>query len=156
MGYQETLNAIYRPLESKRAELQDALRPLGLSVTSAYYSGHYQKDADGDYVRNDYPIPVIEAAGLCDIEIQPDVLSVTAKRTRESALAYDFDRLRGYSYEVYGVQDYLTDYAGEDVKSAIRNSAEGEIGFSFSFPFETDGEALLSFAVFLREEGFYA
>lgn len=156
MNARETLRAIYRPLESKRAAVQDALRPLGLRVASAYYHGHYQRDEDGDYVRNDYPIPVVEVTGLCDIEIEPDHLSVFAKLTRERALAYDFTRLRGYSYEVYGVQDYLTDYAGEDVKEAIRNSAEREIGFSFSFPFETEGETLCSFASFLREEGFYA
>ena len=156
MNARETLNAIYRPLEAKRAAVQDALRPLGLRVASAYYNGHYQKDEDGDYVRNDYPIPVVEVAGLCDIEIEPDHLSVSAKLTRERALAYDFSRLRDYAYEVYGVQDYLTDYAGEDVKETIRNSAEREIGFSFSFYFETDGETLCGFASFLREEGFYA
>lgn len=156
MDTRETLNAIYRPLEEKRAEVQDALRLLGLPVASAYYNGHYQKDKDGDYVRNDYPIPVVEVTGLCDIEIEPDFLFVSAKRTRESALSYDFTRLQSYSYEVYGVQDYLTDYAREDVKESIRNSAETEIGFSFSFPFTTDGETLYRFASFLREEGFYA
>ena len=156
MNARETLNAIYRPLEAKRGEVQDALRPLGLRVASAYYNGHYQKDADGDYVRNDYPIPVVEVTGLCDVEIEPDHLSVSAKLTRERALAYDFSRLRDYAYEVYGVQDYLTDYAGENVKDAILGSAEREIGFSFSFPFETEGEILYRFALFLREEGFYA
>ena len=156
MNTRETLNAIYRPLESKRGAVQDALRPLGLRVASAYFNGHYQKDEDGDYVRNDYPIPVVEVTGLCDIEIEPDGLFVSASLSRDRALAYDFNRLRGYVYEVYGVQDYLTDYAGEDVKEAIRNSAEREIGFSFSFPFETEGETLCRFASFLREEGFYA
>lgn len=155
MEYRETLNAIYRPLEAKRAEIQAALRLPGISVASAYYNGHYQKDADGDYVRNDYPIPVVEATGLCAIEIEPDFLFVSARRTRESALAYDFDRLRGYFFEVYGVQDYLTDYDGENVKDAILGSAEAEIGFSFRFPFATDGEALFRFASFLLEEGFY-
>lgn len=156
MNARETLNAIYRPLETKRAAVQDALRPLGLRVASAYYNGHYQKDQDGDYVRNDYPIPVVEVTGLCDIEIEPDHLSVSAKLTRERALAYDFSHLRAYTYEVYGVQDYLTDYAGETVKDAILGSAEREIGFSFSFPFETEGKTLCAFAAFLREEGFYA
>lgn len=156
MNARETLEAIYRPLEAKRAAVQDALRPLGFRVASAYYNGHYQKDADGDYVRNDYPIPVVEVTGLCDIEIEIDHLFVSATMARERALEYDFDRLRGYTYEVYGVQDYLTDYAGEDVKEVIRNSAEREIGFSFSFPFETNGETLYEFAAFLLGEGFYA
>lgn len=156
MNTRETLNAIYRPLEAKRGLVQDALRPLGLRVASAYYNGHYQKDEDGDYVRNDYPIPVVEVMGLCDIEIEPDHLAVSATMTRERALAYDFDRLRGYAYEVYGVQDYLADYAGEDVKAAIRNSAEREIAFSFYFPFETEAAALCEFAAFLQGEGFYA
>ena len=41
------------------------------------------------------------------------------------------------------------------MKDKITASDEMEIGFSFEFPFETEGEQIFEFVKLLRREGFY-
>ncbi len=53
-----------------------------------------------------YPIPVISVKGYCDVEISPDGISVTTKKKRKDALDYSFERLKGYSFEAFGVEGY--------------------------------------------------
>lgn len=97
--------------------------------------------------------------GLCDIEIDFEQISVSTKKRREEALAYDFQRLP-LPFQVYGVEHFLTDYylpgtTLAELRDNLRNSGEAEIGISFSFPFETEPEELFRFAAFLKQEGFY-
>jgi len=41
------------------------------------------------------------------------------------------------------------------MKDRIAASDEKEIGFSFEFPFETEGKRVFEFVKFLRQENFY-
>ena len=156
----DEVNAAYHQLETKKTELTRALRHRTFEIESGWYNGHYQKDSDGNWRRDSYPIPVIGVKGLCDIEVQFDKLSVSTKLKRDAALAYSYEKFREYEFEAYGVEDYLADYyhAGQTVqelKDAINRCGETEIGFSFLFPFETDGKRIFEFVGLLHSEGFY-
>lgn len=154
------MNTAYHRLEAKHNELVKALAHRMFELESGWYNGHYQKSAGGKWIRAAYPIPVISVKGLCDIEIQFDGISVSAKLERAAALAYSFETLMEYEFEAYGVADYLSDYyqpgrTVREMKDNIRASAEKEIGFSFSFPMETEGERIFKLVKLLRREGFY-
>ncbi len=157
---EELLNEAYSCLEAKYNEITHALTDMGYALESGWYNGHYQKNPEGQWVRDAYPIPVVTVKGLCDIEIQFEGISVSTRLKREAALANSFGKLMEYRLEAYGVEDYLSDYyhAGQteqEMKECIRGSAEKEIGFSFLFPFETEAKRLLALVKLLGQEGFY-
>ena len=88
-----------------------------------------------------------------------DKIVVTTKLKQEAALACSFEKLVDYRFEAYGVEDYLNDFyrPGETVQvmqDKIAASGEKEIGFSFEFPFETDGTQIFEFVKLLRKENF--
>ena len=154
------LNEAYSGLEAKHNEIIRALTHRIFELNSGWYNGHYQKNPDGKWVRDAYPIPVITVKGLCDIEIQFDRISVSTKLKREMALEYPFGKLLDYEYEAYGVEDYLSDYyhpgqSVQNLKDNVSASSEAEIGLSFSFPLEVTGQELFGFVKLLRREGFY-
>lgn len=154
------INAAYRRLEMKLEEISDALFHRAFEMESGWYNGHYHKDDAGEWRRDSYPIPVVSVKGVCDIEIQFDQITVSAKLKRDAALAYSFEKIEGYAFEAYGVEDYLADYYHEgqtmqDLKANISRCDEAEIGFSFVFPFETEGRTMFAFVELLRQEGFY-
>lgn len=154
------INAAYYRLEIKRAEIVHALFCRIFELESGWYNGHYHKNDAGDWQRDSYPIPVIEVKGYCDIEIQFDRISVSAKLKRDTALAYSFEDFSGYEFEAYGVEDYLADYHHpgqtlEEMKERIGACDETEIGFSFTFPFDIEGKRIFEFAKLLRRERFY-
>lgn len=154
------LNKAYSGLEAKHNEIVCALTHRAFQLESGWYNGHYQKNLDGKWVRDAYPIPVITVKGLCDIEIQFDRISVSTKLKREMALAHSFDQLMDYEFEAYGVEDYLSDYyhsgqSVQEMKDNIQASNEAEIGFSVSFPFEVEGVQIFAFIGLLKQEGFY-
>ena len=158
--YLEAIDAAYFLLEEKKAEILSLLVRNRYRAADGWFNGHYHKNEIGEWVRESYPIPVIHVAGLCDIEIGFDKISVSAKLTRGDAVAYDYDRLSGYSFEAYGVEDYLRDFyhpgqSYEQLKTSVKNSGETEIGLSFLFPTEVDGEALIALVALLDQEGFY-
>lgn len=156
----ESLNEAYSGLEAKHNEIIRALSHRIFELESGWYNGHYQKDSDGKWIRDAYPIPVITVKGLCDIEIQLDRISVSTKLKRDAAMAYSFDKLMEYEFEAYGVEDYLSDYyhPGQtiwELKDNIKASDEAEIGFSFIFSLEVAGQQIFEFTKLLRREGFY-
>ena len=106
----DLLNEAYSGLEAKHDEIIRALTNRIFELGSGWYNGHYQKDPEGKWVRDAYPIPVITVKGLCDIEIQFDGISVSTKLKRETALEYPFDKFMDHGFEAYGVEDYLGDY----------------------------------------------
>ena len=157
---QNELNATYYRLEMKQAEIVHALFHRIFELESGWYNGHYHKDDNGTWIREPYPIPIIEVKGFCDIEIQFDKISISAKLKRNTALAYSFEKFDGYEFEAYGVKDYLADFyhAGQTIKEMkdnIRACDEKEIGFSFIFPFDIEGKQIFEFVKLLRREGFY-
>ncbi len=157
----DLLNRIYAPLDAKRAQLTAALKEHGFPVEWGFYNGHYHETALGAYAMDRFPIPVLTVPGLCDIEIDLDALSVSAKLRRADALAYSFAPLSGYSFEVYGVENYLTTFYREgstldELRQAIEKSSETEIGVSFSFPADADAATVTALVELLRREGFYS
>lgn len=158
--FMEAVNATYYRLEMKQAQIAQALFHRIFEVESGWYSGHYHKGANGNWVRESYPIPVVEVKGLCDIEISFDKISVSTKFKRAKALEYSYDKISKYSFEAFGVDDYLCDFYGsgmtfEELKVNISRSEETEIGFTFYFPFEVEGKVIFEFVKLLRREGFY-
>lgn len=154
------INRLYDILEKKQMEILHALFHRIFDIEAGWYNGHFHKDEAGQWIRESFPIPVVTVRGLCDVEIGFDRITVTAKLKRDRALAYSFDKFTQYSFEAYGVEDYLNDFytAGmtlRDMKEHIQESREKDIGFSFYFPFDTDGPTIFEFVKLIRREGFY-
>ncbi len=158
----DELNEIYKKLENRMHRIIAPFTSLhkGFDFSCGYYSGHYQKDVDGKYVMDFFPIPVVTLKGLCDIEIDLDKVSVSTKLRRDMALNYAYEKLSGYEFEAYGVDEYLDDFYikgntySELVKN-IANSREKEIGFSFVFSGDVGADEIYKVVRFLRKEGFY-
>lgn len=154
------LNSIYSELEVSTAVMVRYLDDMaGLNYTVGFYNGHYSKNAQGEYEREFYPIPVISVAGVCDIEIEPDAIAVSSKLKRETALLFDYNALKEYKFEVYGVEDYLADYyVNRDVDKLLENignSQEREIAYRFTFGKSSDFKQVARLTLFLRSNGFY-
>lgn len=154
------LNAVYGPLEEKARQLLLGLLHRSFTPRMAYYAGHYRKDETGIYRQEAFPIPVVEVRGLCDVEINLDCVSVTTKLRRDDALTHDYGTLANYEFEAYGADSYTSDFylPGMTIaalKENIRQSPEQEVGFTFRFDFDIDGNAIYEFAKLLRREGFY-
>ena len=127
------INAAYYRLEMKQAEIVHALFHRIFEIKSGWYNGHYHKSNDGEWCRESYPIPVVSVNIFCDIEIHFDKIYVSTK-------------LADYYHEGQTIQV---------LKDTISCCNEDEIGFSFAFPFETDGKQIFEFVKLLRREGFY-
>lgn len=161
MGFKEQLNEFYKNLDDKTNQIRNILVKNGFRVEKGYFNGHYyNKDASGNYVKDYYPIPVIEVKGLCDIEIVGSHINISTKTSIKNAIHFNYDKLSEYYYEVYGVIDYLADYykSGEDVVKLYKNLEacnEKEIGFAFSFANYTTADRILKFMLVLRSNGFY-
>ena len=156
----EALNRLYYCMELKQQELFQGLLHCVFELKCGYYNGNYHKGIDGKYIRESFPIPVIEVKGCCDVEINLKDITVSTKLTKQKALEYNYDKFKEYSFEVYGVEDYLQDFykpgmAIEELKTAIKKSEEKEIGFSFKFDFNIPGNEMCEFVKLLRREGFF-
>ena len=158
----DELNEIYRELENQmhRIVAPFTLLHKGFDFSCGYYSGHYHKNAEGKYVMDFFPIPVVTVKGLCDIEIDLDKVSVSTKLRREVALNYSYEKLSGYEFEAYGVDEYLDDFYVKgnsylELVDNIARSKEIEIGFSFLFSEDVGAEEIYKCVKFLRKEGFF-
>ena len=158
----EELNEVYKKLEVKTNELIAPLTAVhkGFPYTCGYYSGHYYKNIEGKYEMDFFPIPVISVINICDVEINIDVITVSTKLKRENALNYDYTQLNKFTFEAYGVENYLDDYYIEggtysDLINNVKESEEKEIGFSFIFENDLSGQKMYELIKFLRKEGFY-
>ena len=149
------LNEIYKKLDEKAKDISKLLH-----CDFGYYNGHYYKTKSGKYEMDYFPIPVISLKGVCDIEIASNQISVTTKLTRDMAISYDFEKVKSYSFEAYGVENYLDDFylVGDtinDMVEKIKNSREQHIFFSFNFPFEVAASVVCEFIKLIRNEGFF-
>ena len=156
----DELNKIYYRLEMKQMELFQGLFHRVFELKSGFYNGNYHRDSKGLYVREHYPIPVIEVRGYCDVEINLENITVSTKLTKKKAVEYNYGKLEEYSFEVYGVEDYLQDFyepgmVTEELQAAIKKSEEKEIGFSFKFNYDITGNEMYEFVKMLRREGFF-
>lgn len=155
------LNELYQPLEMKAVQLLYGVSHRIFNPHLHYYSGCYTKGADGSFSYNSYPIPVITVDGYCDIEIHIDrTIVVNAKLKCSQVLNNSFVKLRRYSFDAYDVADrnhilYSSGMTFEELKeNAARCDAE-EIGFSFYFDFDTNGDTMYEFVKLLRRENFH-
>lgn len=153
------LNKIYYAVEIKANEITAGLRKRTFETKSGWYNGHYSKNEKGEYIKDHFPIPVIEIKGLCDIEIGFKEITISAKLKRETALTYSFEKIET-PFEAYGVEDFLADYYNEgmslnQLRENIRSSKEKEIGVSFLFEPEAEKVKIFDLVEFLRDEGFY-
>ena len=133
----EILRRVYDRLEACAAALLGALRAAGFSARMGFFNGHYRKDDSGQYRRDSYPIPELEVECLCDVEIGPEEITVSALLSREDALSLDPAALSGFDFQIYGAEDYLLDFwepgmSAAALRERIRQSSEAEIGFSFT------------------------
>ena len=158
----DKLNEIYKKLENRMHKIIAPFASLhkGYDFSCGYYSGHYHKNVEGKYMMDFFPIPVVTVKGLCDIEIDLDKVSVSTKLRREEALNYSYEKLSGYEFEAYGVDEYLDDFyvKGNSYSELVENiasSKEKEIGFSFLFSEDVGAEEIYKCVKFLRKEGFF-
>ncbi|MGI6770351.1 MAG: hypothetical protein ACOX5E_05835 [Bacilli bacterium] len=156
------LNEIYKKLEFKSNELSSPFSKIHnvFEYTVAYYSGHYNKNNDGNYQIDYFPIPVISIKNYCDIEVGLDGVSLSTKLKKADALKFDYNKIKQYKFEVYGVEDYLKDYyvEGNTIEELLNNiklSKEKDIGFAFKLDKNIDGDSIYKFVKFLRRNGFF-
>lgn len=154
----EKLNELYQTLAKKTEDLALLLSGFG-KCEYGWYNGHFHKD-DGKWVKEYYPIPVISVKGLCDIEVGLETTTLSAKLGRDAAAQFPFETLSGCEFEVYGVQNYLSDFYRDGITTAqmrenICSSEEAEIGFSFAVDRANESEQLVKLVGMLKDAGFY-
>ena len=149
------LNEVYSKVDGKAREIAKILCcPFG------YYNGHYYKNASGNFEMDYFPIPVVTLKGLCDIEVGLEQISVTTKLSKEKALSYDFAKVKDFSFEAYGVENYLDDFYVEgdtidEMKAKIQKSNEQNVFFSFYFPFDVASNEVCELVTLISQEGFF-
>ena len=149
------LNEIYKKLDDKVQAISKLLH-----CTFGYYNGHYHKNTAGNYEKDYFPIPVISVKGLCDVEIELNQISITTKLTRNKAISYNYEKLKSYHFEAYGVENYLDDFylEGDTISSMIEKikaSKEENVFLSFYFPFEVPAGVVSEFVNFIAKEGYF-
>ncbi len=154
------LNDIYFPLCEKAENIKTRLQDEGLDANIGWYNNHAHDNGDGSYEPDCFPIPVVEAKGLLDVEIDFEGISVTSKLSRQSALDFEYDLLEGFHFEIYGAEDYLGKlYHPErgiiDLLNSISASFESEIVFGFDLGSKWTDSKLLKLVEILKENGFY-
>ena len=143
----QQLNQVYAPLRDRARRLTQALAQQGVEAKWGWYSDHSVL-IGGEYQTECFPIPVVDAADLCEIGFQPDGCWLEFQLPRGAALALDWGRLPEDA-EVYGVESYLTDFyhAGMDkagIAGRIAQSTEQAVNAALSFPAGVETETLLA------------
>ena len=143
----QQLDQIYAPLHDRARRLTQALARNGLEAKWGWYSDHSVL-IDGTYQTERFPIPVVEVPGLCEIGFDLDGCWLETQLPREAALELDWGQLPEDA-EVYGVEDYLTDFyhAGMDkagIAGRIAQSAEQAVNVALAFPPDVEDAVLLA------------
>ena len=143
----QRLNQIYGLLHHRALRLTRALAQGGIEAKWGWYANHSVM-VDGEYQTEEFPIPVVEVSGLCEIGFNLDGCWLEFQLPRESALAFDWERLPE-EIEVYGVENYLMDFyhIGMDrsgIAVRIAESTEQAVNAALAFPADAELEALLA------------
>ena len=133
----KTLNEIYIEINQKKKELIHFLKENGFQYRCGYYNQHSVK-VDEEWITEEYPIPVISIEDIGDLGIDINHIFLEIVVTKEQALAFDFEKFKPYRFEVYGVENFLSDFYNatlplQDIHERIRISNEDSIGISFFF-----------------------
>lgn len=172
--FKARLNEVYRTLVIKAQSLMREFSPLvnpGLLMSMSYLIKHYirhmykHKEESLEYAaqhsENHYPIPVIRLSGLCDVEIDADVISVFTRLKRVDMLKFDFSQLDGYSFDAYGYgTGGRVDFCDSgdslpEVKENILSGSTEVIDFYFDFPFDADEKEIFALINRLQSAGFF-
>ena len=168
------LNEVYLALISKSQSLMREFSPLispDLLMSMNYFIRHYIRhmykhteeslEYAARHSENHYPIPVISLGGLCDVEVDTDIISVFTRLKRVDMLRFDFSELTGYSFKAYGYgAGSLVNFCDDEttlqnVKEHILGSNAEVIDFYFDFPFDTDEGTVFALVKKLRNAGFF-
>lgn len=154
----EILNNIYKPLYDYVKTTVDSLKSCGYKSEWGYYGHHYIRK-NNDWALEYFPIPVIRVNGICDIGIDLNHIFIEYNLTKKAAIKYDFEKLKKYKFEIYGVEEYLDDFYNENmdfegIKSRIDKSEETTIGISIFLNEKTCFEQILE-VVKLIEESYF-
>lgn len=155
-----SLNELYQPLEMKAVQMLYGVSHRIFNPHLHYYSGCYTKGVGGSFSCNSYPIPVITVDGYCDIEIHIDrTIVVNAKLKRSQVLNNSFAKMEQYSFDAYDAEDrsvclYTQGMTIDAMKANVSQFHGQEIGFSFYFDFDTNGDTMYEFVKLLRRESF--
>ncbi|HMM32930.1 MAG TPA: hypothetical protein PKB13_14265 [Clostridia bacterium] len=147
----ELLNGVYEPLCARSKALCSYLKEQGVTFTRGFYNLHAVRKGDGFFTEH-FPIPVVTAQGLGDFGFELDHIFFEAVLPREKALCFDFAALaRGYNIEVYGAEDFLTDFyhTGMDMaelRERLLKSAEREVCLCLKFACDTPPQTLFAAA----------
>jgi len=161
MNIRDEMNKIYKSMVLKQQELTDELKKYDdFKFSCGFFNNHYHENESGEYVADYFPIPVISVNGLCDIEIDTDGLSVTSKLDRENALRFDYSHVADYTFEIYGTENFLTNYyvKGDNIKDTlhkIEKSSEETFFYSFYFDNSITGKEICAFIRFLNRNKFF-
>jgi hypothetical protein len=151
----QDLNRAYEPLRAHTHAMVKALKNSGFECEWGYFAQHSVRNGS-EWFFEHYPIPVITIKNVCEIGFDIPETFIEFKLKRETALAFDFSRLHGFNFDVYGVNDYLNDmyHTGQDIHEIhanIEKSNELEIGISLIFGYLESVENLLQ-AVYQAKE----
>lgn len=143
----EQLNDVYTPLRARAAGLTKLLTQAGYDARWGWY-GNHSVQVDGVYRTQEFPIPVVDVTGLCDVGFNLDNCWLELHLSRAQALAFDWRQLPEGA-EVYGAEDYLSDFyhAGMDVSGVagrIAESREENVHTALSFSQDAQNEELLA------------
>ncbi len=161
MNIRSTLNEVYSPLVGRMKSLLSMLEHnSGYDCSCGFFNGHYQKDEDGTYTEDLFPIPVIAVKDICDIEFGLQYITVTTKLKKKDALGFEYQKIADIPFEIYGVRDYLTDYYAEGDRldaamQKIETSGEEEFFFSFVFTYSASEEGIFRFVTALNDDRFF-
>ena len=156
----QRLSEVYYPLEMKSFQILLGLQHRIFDPQLAYYSGHHRKLADGVHRIDYFPLPVITVDGFCDVVIDLDCVTVNSKLRREIALAFAYEQLGAYEFEICGEDDdtIYHHHPHADtalIREAVLKSSEKNFKLSFRFDFDVDGDTMYEFVKLLRRKGFF-
>ena len=141
--------------EALAHELARELEKEYPKLKMGFFGGHYYRDEKGGYEEDPDEIPVIELSGLCDIELGRNGIDVTAKLRRETEPDFDYSCF-DEDFEVYGVEDWLSDYYHPGMSfAALRGNILQSNEKEFFFSFRVERKKLLDFLKKIQRLGFY-
>lgn len=151
----QLLNTVYQPVYEYTKSLLNDLKSQGYDVKWGFYNNHSIM-MDHTWVTEYYPIPVITVKNICDIGLDMNHTFIEFKMKREKAIDFTWDLISEYTFEVYGVENYLNDFYNKSLRidtisSKIKESDEKEIGIAFYFNYLEDKDTLLSVIKTLKE-----
>ena len=143
----QVLNSEYEPLRTHTHNMLKALTNSGFECEWGYFAQHSVRNGN-EWFFEHYPIPVITIKNVCEIGFDINQTFIECKLKRNDSIAFDFSQFYGFTFEVYGVTDYLNDFynAGQDINdihAKIEKSDEKEIGVSLLFGYLESVENLM-------------